>query len=128
MSSIRLFTDGDSGLEQSRRSTRERKQTQHFGYSGSDSQAQGLVSKRLSRSLSLWYWLLLDCPNLEVVTEQQLCRLLTEERNEQPCRQASSLSFRYLGLFNMNTFCRRHAGRLKARTSKQKKSEDLGFY
>ena len=53
MSSIELFTDGDSGLEQSRRSTRQRKQTQHFGYSGSDSQAEGLVSKRLNRPLSL---------------------------------------------------------------------------
>ena len=41
MSSDGLFTDESLDLEQLRRSTRERRQSQYFGYSGSDGQAEG---------------------------------------------------------------------------------------
>ena len=53
MSSNGLFKDGSLDLGQSRRSTRERKQPQYFGYSGSDSQAEELVSRSLNHSLFL---------------------------------------------------------------------------
>ena len=53
MSSIGLFTDESLGLELSRRSTRERKQTQYFGYSDSDCQAEELVSRTMNIPLSL---------------------------------------------------------------------------
>lgn len=67
MSSNGLSKDGSLGLERSRRSTRERKQTQYFGHSGSDFQAEELVSQTLNRPLCLclWHWLLLDVPQLK---------------------------------------------------------------
>ena len=78
--------EGSLRLEQSRRPTRERRYTQDFGYTGSDSRAEELVSKTLKRLVSLMLVVLpfLDLPRSKFMAERQFRELLTEGRNEHP--------------------------------------------